>query len=54
MIASWPGVIAAGSVNRETVMSMDFLPTFPALAGAKITGEMRDFHQRRISTVSDE
>jgi len=36
MIASWPGVLAAGSMNHETVMSMDFLPTFAALAGAKI------------------
>ena len=35
-IASWPGVIAAGKTNRETVMSMDFFPTFAKLAGAAI------------------
>jgi arylsulfatase A-like enzyme len=32
-IASWPGVIPAGKTNRQTVMSMDFLPTFTSLAG---------------------
>jgi arylsulfatase A-like enzyme len=35
-IASWPSVIAAGKTNRETVMSMDFFPTFAKLAGAAI------------------
>lgn len=34
-IASCPGVIPAGSTNRETVMSMDFFPTFAGLASAK-------------------
>jgi arylsulfatase A-like enzyme len=29
-------VIAAGKTNRETVMSMDFFPTFAKLAGAAI------------------
>jgi arylsulfatase A len=32
-IASWPGVITAGLANGETVMTMDFLPTFAKLAG---------------------
>lgn len=34
MIASWPGVIAAGKTNSQTVMTMDFFPTFAELAGA--------------------
>lgn len=33
-IASWPGVIPAGRTSAETVMTMDFLPTFAKLAGA--------------------
>ncbi len=33
-IASWPGVIPAGKTNDQTMMTMDFLPTFAKLAGA--------------------
>ena len=33
-IASWPGVIAAGTTNSATVMTMDLFPTFAKLAGA--------------------
>ncbi len=36
MIASWPGVIPVGTTNDQTVMSMDFFPTFTKLAGATI------------------
>ena len=32
-IAWWPGHVAPGGVTGETVMSMDWLPTFAALAG---------------------
>lgn len=35
-IASWPGVIPAGKTSNQTVMTMDFLPTFAKLAGASI------------------
>lgn len=35
-IASWPGKIPAGTTNRQTVMTMDLLPTFAKLAGAAI------------------
>lgn len=35
-IASWPGVLPAGRTNSQTVMTMDFLPTFAKLAGATI------------------
>jgi arylsulfatase A-like enzyme len=35
-IACWPGVITAGTTNHQTVMTMDFLPTFARLANAKI------------------
>jgi arylsulfatase A len=33
-IASWPGLVAPGSVSHAAVMTMDFLPTFARLAGA--------------------
>ena len=35
MIAHWPGKIAAGSECRELTTTMDMLPTFCALSGAK-------------------
>ena len=35
-IASWPGVIPAGTTNGGTVMTMDFFPTFAGLATATI------------------
>jgi arylsulfatase A-like enzyme len=35
-IASWPGVIAPGSTSEQTVMTMDFFPTFAKLAGAAL------------------
>ena len=34
-IASWPGVIPAGTTNSETLISMDLFPTFAILAGTK-------------------
>ncbi len=34
-LAVWPGVIPAGTVCDETVMMMDLLPTFAALAGVE-------------------
>ena len=34
LIVRWPGRIAAGSESTEQVMSMDWLPTFLALAGS--------------------
>jgi arylsulfatase A len=36
MIASWPGVIAAGSTNGQPVMSMDFFATFAKLCAAEL------------------
>ena len=35
-IASWPGVMTAGTTNKQTVMSMDLFPTFAKLAGARV------------------
>ena len=35
-IASWPGVIPAGKTSDATAMTMDLLPTFAKLAGAKV------------------
>jgi arylsulfatase A-like enzyme len=37
--ARWPGHIPAGSVCREPAMTIDLLPTFAALAGAKVPTE---------------
>ena len=34
-IMRWPGVISAGSTCREVAASLDFLPTFAGLAGAR-------------------
>ena len=34
-IASWPGVIPAGSTSTATAMTMDLFPTFAKLAGAE-------------------
>jgi arylsulfatase A-like enzyme len=33
-IVKWPGLTAPGSVNESPVLSMDFMPTFLAAAGA--------------------
>ena len=35
-IAFWPGVIPAATTNSESVMTMDFLPTFAKLAGTTL------------------
>jgi arylsulfatase A-like enzyme len=35
-IARWPGHIKAGSVSEQVCMSMDWMPTFVAMAGGKI------------------
>lgn len=35
MLAWWPGTIKAGEVSEQTTMSLDFMPTMLALAGAK-------------------
>jgi len=44
-LAWWPGQIAAGTVNREIVATIDMLPTFAALAGAKLpTDRIIDGH----------
>ncbi|WP_083578994.1 sulfatase-like hydrolase/transferase [Tardibacter chloracetimidivorans] len=39
LIASWPGRIPAGSKSIQVAMSMDFLPTFASMAGAKTDPE---------------
>lgn len=36
-IASWPGVIPAGSTSSATAMTMDLFPTFAKLAGAEMS-----------------
>ena len=35
-IARWPGRIKAGAVTQETTMTMDLMPTYLELAGAKL------------------
>ncbi len=47
-IARWPGRIPAGAVCRELTTAMDLLPTFAALAGAKLPSNHRlDGHDIR-------
>ncbi len=38
-IARWPGMIPAGNTHEDTEMTMDFLPTFANMAGAKIPAD---------------
>jgi arylsulfatase A len=40
-IARWKGKIPAGAVSREVVSSIDFLPTFAALAGVKLSADQK-------------
>lgn len=39
MIASWPGVIPAGTISSAVATTMDFFPTAAALAGAAMPGD---------------
>ncbi|TVR49822.1 MAG: Cerebroside-sulfatase [Puniceicoccaceae bacterium] len=41
-IVRWPGWVPAGTVNRTLFSSLDFLPTFCALAGAPLPGRPID------------
>ena len=42
-IARWPGRIPPGRTSAQTVLTMDFFPTFASLAGAKLpTGQQLD------------
>jgi len=36
MLASWPGAMSAGRVNKDLIDFTDFFPTFAELAGAKL------------------
>ena len=42
MIARWPGNIPAGTSCKELSSTMDFLPTFAAISGAKLSGAKID------------
>ena len=42
MIARWPGRIPAGSSCKELSTTMDFLPTFASISGAKLSGAKID------------
>jgi len=44
MIARWPGQIPAGKRVDELATTMDFLPTFAALAGAELPSRKIDGH----------
>jgi arylsulfatase A len=52
LIARWPKRIAAGSVCKQVCASIDFLPTFAALAGASLPAERR-IDGRDVSTCFD-
>ena len=62
-IASWPGKIPPGLTSQETVMTMDFFPTFAKLAGVAppeghqidgidimplLTGDAKNVHDRPL------
>jgi arylsulfatase A len=50
----WPGTIPADSVCRQVAATMDFLPTFAALAGAKLpTNRTIDGHDIRPLLTDD-
>jgi arylsulfatase A len=51
----WPGTIPPYSVCSEVAATMDFLPTFAALAGATLTGDPKiDGHDIRPLMTSDD
>lgn len=41
LLVRWPGTVAAGSVNRDLVMNLDFAETFLEIAGAPIPPQMQ-------------
>ncbi len=41
LLARWPGVIQAGSVNKEIVSNIDFAPTFLEIAGVEPPADMQ-------------
>jgi arylsulfatase A-like enzyme len=54
MIARWPGTIPAGSTCSELATTMDVLPTFCALAGAKLPRATIDgFDIRQLLTGAE-
>ncbi|QDT52432.1 Choline-sulfatase [Caulifigura coniformis] len=40
LIARWPGHVPAGKISDQVVCSIDFLPTFAALAGAQVPDDV--------------
>ena len=46
-VMKWPGHIPAGRVTDEIVTTMDLLPTFARLAGAKLPTQAIDGHDVR-------
>ncbi len=53
-IVRWPARIPAGQVNSEVVSNMDVLPTFAALAGAKLPEHTIDGHDIRPLLFGEE
>jgi arylsulfatase A-like enzyme len=41
LIVRWPGVVKAGSVNRDLVQNLDFAQTFLEMAGARAPADMQ-------------
>ena len=54
MIARWPKKIPAGSICKELSTTMDFLPTFCALAGATLPTAKIDGHDIRPLLFAEE
>ena len=42
LVVNWPGVTPAGKISHELIDSSDFVPTFAALAGAKLPDKKID------------
>jgi len=41
LLVSWPGVVPAGSVNRDLVSNLDFAQTFLEIANVPVSAEMQ-------------
>ncbi len=53
LIVKWPGVVKAGSINREVVSSIDLYPTIVAACGQKTTAELDGLNLRPVLDGTD-
>ena len=51
-LVRWPGVVAAGKTNRQTVVTaVDLLPTFATLAGATLPGNYQSDGENMLAAL---